>query len=71
MKDEIDEKILTENSTVLKNEKQNMIEDKVSEKTTADASSKGDDDDLLYTHKPENRGSSMQWNSAFCRKPGH
>ncbi len=30
-----------------------------------------DEDDLLYTHKPENRGSSMQWNSAFCRRPGH
>lgn len=30
-----------------------------------------DDEDLLYTHKPENRGSGMQWNSAFCRKPGH
>lgn len=29
-----------------------------------------DEKDLLYTHKPENRGSSMQWNSAFCRKPG-
>ncbi len=29
-----------------------------------------DEEDLLYTHKPENRGSSMQWNSAFCRKPG-
>jgi len=30
-----------------------------------------DEEDLLYTHKPENRGSSMQWNSAFCRRPGH
>jgi len=29
-----------------------------------------DEEDLLYTHKPENRSSSMQWNSAFCRKPG-
>lgn len=29
------------------------------------------EEDLLYTHKPENRGSSMQWNSAFCRRPGH
>ncbi len=32
---------------------------------------KDDDEDLLYTHKPENRGSSMQWNTAFCRRPGH
>jgi hypothetical protein len=30
-----------------------------------------DEEDLLYTHKSENRGSSMQWNSAFCRRPGH
>ncbi len=32
-----------------------------------------DDDEeyLLYTHKPENRGNSMQWNTAFCRRPGH
>lgn len=32
---------------------------------------KNDEEDLLYTHKPENRGSSMQWNSAFCKRPGH
>ena len=30
-----------------------------------------DEEDLLYTHKPENRGNSMQWNSAFCKRPGH
>ncbi len=36
-----------------------------------ESNSKDDDEDLLYTHKPENRGSTMQWNSAFCRKPGH
>lgn len=29
-----------------------------------------DEEDLLYTHKSENQRSSMQWNSAFCRKPG-
>lgn len=29
-----------------------------------------DEEDLLYTHKPENRGGGIQWNSAFCRKPG-
>jgi hypothetical protein len=32
--------------------------------------SENDDEDLLYTHKPKNQGSSMQWNSTFCRKPG-
>lgn len=36
-----------------------------------DESSQNDGEDLLYIHKPENRGSSMQWNSAFCRRPGH
>ena len=30
-----------------------------------------EEEDLLYTHKPENRGNSMQWNNAFCRRPGH
>lgn len=29
-----------------------------------------DEKDLLYTHKPEKRGGGIQWNSAFCRKPG-
>jgi len=33
--------------------------------------SQNDEEDLLYTHKPENRGSNMQWNSTFCRRPGH
>jgi hypothetical protein len=36
-----------------------------------DESSQNDGEDLLYIHKPENRGSNMQWNSAFCRRPGH
>ena len=38
---------------------------------THEKKSQHDEGDLLYTHKPENRGSSMQWNSAFCRRPGH
>lgn len=32
---------------------------------------KDEEEDLLYTHKPENRSSGMQWNTAFCRRPGH
>ncbi|MGA9187861.1 MAG: hypothetical protein WB014_04665 [Methanosarcina sp.] len=32
---------------------------------------KDDEEDLLYTHKPESRGSSIHWNSYLCRKPGH
>jgi hypothetical protein len=47
-------------------EQNNVVEEEVLENN-----SKDNDEDLLYTHKPENRGSSMQWNSAFCRKPGH
>ena len=30
-----------------------------------------EEEDLLYTHKPENLGNSLQWNTAFCRRPGH
>lgn len=32
---------------------------------------KDNEEDLLYMHKPESRGSTMQWNSSLCRKPGH
>jgi hypothetical protein len=28
------------------------------------------EEDLLYTHKSENKVGGIQWNSAFCRKPG-
>ena len=42
------------------------LEEEKSEKAPQD-----DEEDLLYTHKPENRGSSIQWNSAFYRKQGH
>ncbi|MCO5382479.1 MAG: hypothetical protein NHB15_10650 [Methanosarcina barkeri] len=47
-------------------EQNNVVQEEVLENN-----SKDNEEDLLYTHKPENRGSSMQWNSAFCRKPGH
>ncbi|HOW15677.1 hypothetical protein [Methanosarcina sp.] len=43
----------------------------VSEEENPENDQKNDEEDLLYTHKPENQGSSMQWNSAFCRRPGH
>jgi len=29
------------------------------------------EEDLLYTHKPESRDSTMRWNSSLCRRPGH
>ena len=40
------------------------------EETNPEKSPQEDEEDLLYNYKPENRG-SMQWNSAFCRRPGH
>lgn len=45
--------------------------DAVSKEENSENNPKNDEEDLLYTHKPENRGSSMQWNSALCRRPGH
>jgi hypothetical protein len=41
------------------------------EEANPEKNSQDNEEDLLYTHKPENRGGSIQWNSAFCRKPGH
>ncbi len=29
------------------------------------------EEDLLYTHKPESKGNTMRWNSSLCRRPGH
>ncbi len=46
-------------------------ENEIAPEEGSESNSKDDDEDLLYTHKPESRGSTMQWNSAFCRKPGH
>lgn len=43
----------------------------VSKEDNSDNNTKNGEEDLLYTNKPGNRGSSMQWNSAFCRRPGH
>ncbi len=45
--------------------------DVVLEEENPENNPKNEEEDLLYTYKPENRGSSMQWNSAFCRRPGH
>lgn len=55
----------------------NRLQDRIAskneslEETNPEKSPQDDEEDLLYTHKPDNRGSSIQWNSAFCRKPGH
>ena len=40
-------------------------EGKYSEKDRQD-----NDEDLLYTHKPESQGNEMRWNTTLCRKPG-
>lgn len=29
-----------------------------------------DEEDLLYTHKPESKDNNMRWNSSLCRRPG-
>jgi|WetSurMetagenome_2_1015567.scaffolds.fasta_scaffold553535_2 hypothetical protein len=42
-----------------------------SEETNPEKNPINDEEDLLYTQKPENRDSSMRWNSTFCRKPGY
>ncbi|MGA9187028.1 MAG: hypothetical protein WB014_00320 [Methanosarcina sp.] len=46
-------------------------ENKASEEISSEDKLENDNEDFLYMHKPENQGSSMQWNSAFCRKPGY
>ncbi len=45
--------------------------DELPEEKNSDNQKDDDKEDLLYTHKPENQGNSMQWNTAFCRRPGH
>ncbi|HII79056.1 MAG TPA: hypothetical protein HA261_01255 [Methanosarcina sp.] len=48
----------------MENKKEILPEEEGSEKD------KQDDEDLLYTHKPESRGNEMRWNTSLCRKPG-
>ncbi|WP_440947108.1 hypothetical protein ACSAZL_02130 [Methanosarcina sp. T3] len=40
------------------------------EKESSEKDKQEDDEDLLYTHKPESRGNEMRWNTTLCRKPG-
>lgn len=44
---------------------------KIIEEEYSERSSKEDDEDLLYTHKSENRDGTMQWNSILCKRPRH
>jgi hypothetical protein len=62
---------MPEKETSEKKQDKIVSKNEVSEEANPENSSQNDGEDLLYTHKPENRGSSMQWNSAFCRRPGH
>jgi hypothetical protein len=48
-----------------------ISEDDLSEKASPENNSENDEEDLLYIHKSENRSGSIQWNSNFCRRPGH
>jgi hypothetical protein len=43
----------------------------LSEEKDSENSPKDDDEDLLYMHKPESGGSTMQWTPVLCRRPGH
>lgn len=52
-------------------EKLKKIGNETLEEANSEKKPQNDEEDLLYTHKPENGGSRMQWNSAFCRKPGN
>ncbi len=43
----------------------------VPQEESSEESSKNDEEDLLYTHKPESQGGNMQWNPTLFRRPGH
>jgi hypothetical protein len=47
-----------------------VLKSETSEDSNPEKNPQEDEEDLLYTHKRENRGGGIQWNSAFCRKPG-
>lgn len=42
----------------------------VPDEESHDKGIESDEEDLLYTHKPEAQGSGMRWNNTLCRKPG-
>jgi len=47
-----------------------VLRSELLEEANLEKNLQNDEEDLLYTHN-ENQGSRIQWNSAFCRKPGH
>jgi len=56
----------------MEDEKDTLPEGEPSEKEEASSEKdeQEDDEDLLYTHKPESRANEMRWNTTLCRKPG-
>lgn len=54
-----------ENKKEMENKK-----DSLPEKDSSETKRSDDNEDLLYTHKPETRGNEMRWNNSLCRKPG-
>ena len=46
------------------------IQKKEAGKKISENSVEPDEEDLLYTHKPESQGNEMRWNTTLCRKPG-
>ena len=49
----------------MENKKDSLPEEESSKTNKPD-----NDEDLLYTHKPETRGNEMRWNNNLCRKAG-
>lgn len=49
-------------------EKEGMQEKKAEE--YSENSIESNEEDLLYTHKPESQSNEMRWNTTLCRKPG-
>jgi len=71
-----DEKIRNEREQIPDKETLEQEQDEIAsigetlEEADPEKKPQDDEEDLLYTHKIENRGGSIQWNSAFCRKTG-
>jgi hypothetical protein len=43
----------------------------VQQEESSENGSKNDEEDLLYTHKPQSQGNNMQWNPSLFKRPGH
>lgn len=71
-----DEKMKKERENMPEKETVEQKQDKIDsksetlEESNAEKTPQDDEEDILYTHKPENRVGGIQWNSAFCRKSG-